>query len=341
MAESTANLISTLSLKNLVDLTRRNFLPAMGMVETRAMDLFIKDVVPKGYGNTKLHQEIDVGTFGNIKREGADAQKKRVGLGYTKTVTAKRIAAEVDITWEMREYRRDAEVISTFTDLYHFCPQRMELDATHILTFAASTSYTDMDGETVTVSGGDSLAPVYATHTLAFSDDTYTNVIANNPQFSQGALEIGEKVFSTQILNNFGQKRVLRASHLYCADNPVVERAMRQVMQSTADVDTNNSGIINTFKGKYQIVVLPYLASSADGSYDSTKENYWGLIAATGSIKNRAQIYMTVFEEPNLKTPATGNNGEDFHNDNWSFGVRSSYTVDVVCAKGLASSMAT
>ena len=84
-------------------------------------------------------------------------------------------------------------------------------------------------------------------------------------------MELAEKRFATQIFNNFGQKRTLRATHLLCADNPVVLRAMKQTIQSTADVDTNNSGIVNTFKGKYKIVALPYLASDANGAYDLIK----------------------------------------------------------------------
>ena len=340
MSEQTTGLISTLALSQLVDLTRRNFLPAMNMVETKAMDLFIKDTIPTGYGNSKIYNEIDVETFGNLKREGDDANKKKVGLGYSKTVVAKRIAAEVDITYEMRKYRRDEQVISTFTDLYHFCPQRMELDANHIFSFAGSTSYTDMDGETVTTTVGDGLALGSASHTLAFSDDTYSNLVPNSPQYSQGALELAEKRFATQIFNNFGQKRTLRATHLLCADNPVVLRAMKQTIQSTADVDTNNSGIVNTFKGKYKIVALPYLASDANGAYDSDKDNYWALLAAEGSIKDRWQAYLTIFEEPNLKTPSVGNNGEDFHNDNWSFGVRASYNFATVSPKGIVLSLA-
>jgi len=340
MSEQTVNLISTQTLSNLVDLTRRNFLPAMNLVETKAMDLFIKDVIPSGYGNSKLYNEIDVETFGNVKKEGEDAQKKKVGLGYSKTVYAKRIAAEVDITWEMRKYRRDEQVISTFTDLYHFCPQRMELDANHIFSFAASTSYTDMDGETVTTTVGDGLALASAVHTLAFSTTTYSNIVPNNPQYSQGALELAEKRFVTQIMNNFGDKRTLRPTHLFTTENPVTVRAMKQTMQSTADVETSNSGIINTFKGKYKIVSLPYFASSASGAYDSTKDNYWGLLAGEGSIKQRWQAYLTIFEEPNLKTPTAGNNGEDFHNDNWSFGVRASYSYATVSPKGFVISLA-
>jgi twitching motility protein PilJ len=50
------------------------------------------------------------------------------------------------------------------------------LDLTHKFTFAASTSYTDRDGRTVTISGGDGAAMVADTHTLN-NGDTFDNLI--------------------------------------------------------------------------------------------------------------------------------------------------------------------
>ena len=67
--------------------------------------------------------------------------------------------------------------------------QRMELDLTHRFTFGTATSYTDLDGETVSTTVGDGLALFSASHTVPDSSTTYRNIVANNPVFSRGGLE--------------------------------------------------------------------------------------------------------------------------------------------------------
>ena len=196
-----------------------------------------------------------------------------------------------------------------------------------------------MDGETITTTTGDALALVYSTHTLAHSSTTYSNNVSGNPAFSQGALESAESLFVSDILSNFGERRVMVPNTIVTSDDPTTCRAVAQVLQSTADVDAAQSGVVNTYKGKYRHVALPYLATSATGARDSTKKRYWFLVSATGNANTGWQAYHGVFETMNLKTPTAGSNGEDFSNDDWKFGVRGSHSIATLSGRGLVGSL--
>ena len=333
----TSGQLNTVTLPEFTDLVEKKFAMASQMVETGlAQSLFIFDDISANTGDTRRYDEVDSETFASLKREGEAAVKANVNVGYTKTLSVRRFAREIEITWEMRRYNKYPEVRSKLQSLVDFCPQRMELDLTHILTFSTSTSYTDMDGESVTVSVGDGLSLSNATHTLSASSTTYRNRVNGDPVFSQGALESAEELAVTNVYNNFGERRVKRFNTIVSGDDPATVRAIRQVLESTADVDAHE-GVKNVFQSKYRHVVLPYLATTATGAHDSTKKKWWFLIAA-GQEEMGWQAYFAVAEMPNLKTPSAGNNGEDVHTDNWFYGVRCAYGIVALNGLGLIGS---
>ena len=342
MASGPTTLLNTVTLSEFVDLTRREWSLNQEMVSVgNAKQLFITSDETANTGNSRIYHEADTETFGELKREGEDAKKAQVGVGYNITVTAKRIAKEIDITWEMRRYNRYPEVEGQLTALNHFCPQRMELDLTHRFTFASSTSYTDLDGDTVATAMGDTYALCYATHGLAFSSSTYRNRVSGDPLMSQGALEAAELLTVTNLLSNFGERRVMNFNTIITGDDPNTCRTVRQILESTADIDAVQSGILNTYKGSYRHVILPYLATTATGAYDSTKRRWWFLGAIGNGSSMSWQAYCGVWENPNLKTPAVGNNLEDGHNDNWTFGTRAAYGIAALSGRGLIGSLPT
>lgn len=285
--------------------------------------------IPRGTGNQRIVWELEGEMFARFKAEGADAAKTQVIKGYNKTGYIRRFAAEVDITWEAREQGKNQEVITRLTNLSTFGPQRMALDLTHRVTFADSTAYTDMDGESVDVSMGDTLAAASAVHTLTGTSTTYNTVITGNPVFSQGGYEVAKEVANTQVLDNFGNWRQLDFNTVVTSNDPATVREVRQLLHSTADTTQNNPGVTNVYANMFSHVILPRLASTAAGAYDSTKKKRWALVAA-----GYWQAYFSLFEAPNLKVPMTMNNGEDIDSDDWTFGVRLAYMILVVSAKG-------
>ncbi len=328
-------LLNTVSMDEFTDLTTRTWNMGPEMVGMNARRLFIEEDLGYHIGNTKRYQEMDVETFASLKREGEDATVSTVSIGYSVDMTMRRFAKEVNITWEMRRLNKVPEVVSQLTALAHFCPQRMEIDLIHVIGFGTATSYTDMDGVPITTTVGDGLALISASHTLTDSTSTYSNVITGNPVFSASALKVAEERAVTQVRSNLGQRRVMRYNTIFSTDDPDTKHAIKQLLASTSDVDQNNPGVVNTLAGGYSYVVLPWLASTAAGARDSTKENYWGIAATGQGAAQSWQAYLGVWEQPRLKVPGPGNNGEDQSNDNWTYGTRGAWGIRAVTGRGI------
>jgi hypothetical protein len=329
--------LSTITLSDFTSLVRQKMLgPDMALIQdyTQVSSLYVRDDNPPNQGNTKKYNEVDGQTYATYKPEGADAAKASVIMGYSKTGTKRRFAKEIDITYEMRTENRFPEVTAALTDLSNFCRQRMSIDLTHRLTFATATSYVDMDGQTVDTTVGDGLALVSAVHTLTGTSTTYSNVITGNPVFSPGAFQTARSIANTQIYSQFGDRRIFDFDTVFTSDDPATCDEVKMLLRSTSDPTQNNPGVINPQAGMFRHVILPRLATTATGAYDSTKAKYWGYIATKGSLYNRWQAYFGVWEEPHLLYPAPGNNGDDIHNDNWTYGTRAGYMIVTVGARG-------
>ncbi len=335
------NLLNSITFSEMTDLIRKSWVKNQQMYVPAAEKMYIVDPIGKGQGNTKRYDEIDTETYAKLKRQGELVSKASVGVGYNVTMTKKRIGIEIDITQEMRDENRYTEVGTLITSLTHFCPQREELDATHRFTFGTATSYTDMDGETVSLAGGDTKAIFDTTHTLKFSSLTWSNRVAGDPVFSQGALEAAELLTTTDILSNFGESRVMDFNTIVTGNDPTTCNAVKQFLNSTADVSSNNSGVMNVYKNKYTHLVLPRLATTALGANDSTKRRYW-FLASLGYMANGLQAYKGVWEAAHMVAlPGTGNNMEDAHRDVWSYGTRSGYGFVIVSGRGIIGSFPT
>jgi len=329
---------NTVTLPELVDLIRKEFTINTKMVVPNAKQLFISEPIGKGQGNTKCYDEIDVQTYGRTKREGEAVKKASVGVGYSVTMTKKRIGMEIDITQEMLDENRYAQIGSRIRSLTQFMPQRENLDLTHILTFASATSMTDMDGETVTLTVGDGLALASTVHELKFSDTTYSNRISGDPLFSQGALEAAEKLTVTNIYSNFGERRVISFNTIVTGDDPNTCNTVKQILQSTADVDAAHAGVLNVNSSRYNHVKLPQLATTATGAHDSTKVRYWMLVSA-GQGTDGWQAYFGQWESAHLKAPK--GDSHDYSRDIDTYGVRSGYGIRAASGRGIIFSLPT
>jgi hypothetical protein len=150
--------ISSLTLPEIVDSVERYYVSMKETIKPVARQLFQIDPIGFGKGDTKTYTEYDGSTYAQRKPEGVNVGKAKFGIGYTKIGKAVRFGIEISITEEMRNRGKDMEVKQAMVDLTNFIPQREELDLTHRLTFGTSTSYTDMDGQSVDVSMGDGFA---------------------------------------------------------------------------------------------------------------------------------------------------------------------------------------
>lgn len=291
----------------------------------RKSGLFKEVSIPSNSGNTREFSEIDGQEYAKRKGESDDANRAAVQQGYSKTMTMYRVALDIGISYEMRTQNKYPEVVARLTNLGRQVANRMDLDMAHRITFAAATSYTDMDGQTVTTTTGDGYALAYTAHTLAGSSTTYRNILANNPRLSKGALEAIERLITENTYNQFGEKVAMPFDILWTTDDPNTVNTAREYLQSTADVEGSNSGVTNVYQSKYRHVVLPRVATTAAGAIDTDKRYFWGVASSQYST-----AYLGVWEEPRLKTPTEGSNAEDFATDDWNYGARGGYGLCTV-----------
>lgn len=314
-----------------------NFLKTYG---PESDPLFIKMDVGENAETVKRIEEEDMSQYAHDKPQGADAERLAFGTGYFKEIFAFRIGAQLNISYEMRVAPR-FKLGMAITRFVESVPNRMELDKQHNLTFVNAVSYVNMDGRTVDVSGGDSLAGASATHPLSHSTTVWSNIVPTNPQLSVTALEAAEKLAVTDILDNYGLPVYMPFTHIIvCKQDPTTERVAREILNSTALITQANPGVVNTFKTKYELMVLSRVATDAMGRPDSTKYKWW-FLAALGDRSNRLQSYELIWEAPHMNpAPAGANNGIDVYNDDSTYGARSRYGYGVVSFRGLIISQA-
>jgi hypothetical protein len=283
--------------------------------------------IPNNTGNTREFSEVDLELYAKRKGERDEAKYAKVQQGYSKVGTLYRVAFAEAITFEMRSQGKYLDIQQRLLNLLPTAMRRMELDISHRFTFATSTSYTDQDGVTVDVTVGDTLALASTAHTVRGASTTFRNRLANSPQLSRGAMEAMEKMRVENSINQFGQKVSVDDDVLWTTDDPNQINIARELLQSTASVDGGtNSGVVNTYKGKYKHVILPLVATDKDGNVDSTKAKYWGLASS-----RRSAFYLGVHEEPHVIPPSEGDSKNSL-NDDWYFNVRAGYMLVVPAA---------
>lgn len=294
----------------------------------RESGIFRIDSIPNHMGNTKEYSEIDLEEYASIKGEGDQAARARVQQGYSKVGTLYRVALDIGITYEMRNYNKYIDVVSRLTNLGKTAAKRMELDLSHRITFAYSTSYTSKEGVTIDVTVGDTLALASTVHTVRGSSTTFRNALANNPLFSKGSLEGMEQMIIENSINQFGEKITIPYDILWTTDDANTVNTVKEFLKSTASPDALNAGVVNVYGGKYKHVILPRVATTAAGAVDSTKAKYWGLASSENS-----QAFLGINEEPHLKeTSSTGANTE-FSTEDWSLGATAGYFIVIPGAR--------
>lgn len=299
----------------------------------RNSGIFRVDNVPNNTGNTREYSEIDQEEYAKIKAEGDQAVRARVQQGYSKVGTLQRVALDIGITYEMRNYNKYMEVISRLTNLGATAAKRMELDLQLRITFATATSYTSMEGATIDTALGDTLAWASTAHTVRGASTTYRNRLANNPVFSRGSLEAMEQMIVENSVNQFGEKVVVNYDIIWTTDDANTINTVREFLKSTAAPDATNNGVVNVYQGKYRHVILPRVAVTASGAVDSTKAKYWGLASSTGT-----QAVLAINEEPHLKVSNEQGNAKDFSTEDMNFGCSAGYFICIPGGRGFTIS---
>ncbi len=297
--------------------------------EARNSGIWMVTPVPANTGEFRRLTEIDLEEYADVKNEGAQAERAKVQQGHTKDVESYRVAKDIGITFEMVTQNKYMEVIRRLTQLARLPVNRMELDLSHRITFATATSYTDKNGRTVDVSGGDSLAWASTAHTLRGTSDTYRNRLANNPQISKGSIEAMVRMTKENTLNQFGEKVAVPYDILWTTDDEVDVNVAQELLVSKGSPEFTNPDVINVMQGKFRHVILPRVATDAAGKVDTTKRHYWGIASSMATTAE-----MRVWEEPHNNPMREANDGTD----DKVAGVRAGYGIAHLTGRGFAFS---
>ncbi len=323
-------MITTAQFNDLVKNAKVVWRKGYDMVPAAARQLY--DVYPTAE-MTSEHSQIDGPGFAKRKAQGDSYVIGSPKQGYSITLSQLRIGLMEEVTWEMRKFDKYREIEKKMRGLGESTAQRMELDLTHQFTFglAGDTSYTNQDGETVYTTTGDGLAIFSDSHKITGSSDTFSNLITAS--FSRAGLEAAEQLF-TRMFNNNGVKVVVRPDTIVTSDDPATVNAVKEFLRSQGAPDTANRSD-NVYKGKYKHLILPYLATDANGAVDTTKAGYW-MLADT----SHTDAICEVSENPTFTAPKVGGNGEDFETDGWKFKSSAAYDLGVLDPKWIVGSNA-
>jgi len=305
--------LNTISLNDFVKLATVIWIKGATSVKNYMRDsgMVREMTIPENTGNTREFSEIDTNEYLSYKGQGDQAARGKVQQGYSKTMTAYRVAENIGITYEMRTQNKYPEVVSQLLNGGMKGPNTIDLDLSLRLSFGASTSYTDRDGRTIDTTVGDGYQLFYTAHTLAGSPTTFRNRLANNPRLSKGALEAIERQAIENTYNHLGEKKTIPFDILWTTDDPNTVNTAQEYLKSVASPEATHAGVTNVYAGKYKHVVLPRVALTATGAPDTTKRYYWGIASS-----QLTSFMLGIWEAPHMIPPTEGSNGEDVQTDN-------------------------
>ena len=318
-----SQLINTSNFDDFVKNATINFRRAFDDFPKRASQLYDVENVSIITGE---ESSIDGFSVAKLKEEGSDFAYLNVDQGYNKTWTVYEVGGMTKITWKMRVGSKYRDITNRINNLGRSSAKRMEWDLTHRFTYGHATTYTNIDGTTVSTACGDTFALFYASHRAsAGNSDTFRNVVANNPVLSKGGIEAAEKLFATQMIDANGETIAEEPTHLIVSNDPNTVNTALEYLKSVADPEGGHSGVFNVNKGKYSLIILPYLATTGStGAYDSTKAKYWMLANLRGT-----DAICKILANPTF-IPPTKNDGMEFETMDWKFATHAAYALEIV-----------
>lgn len=283
---------------------------------------------------TSEHSQIDSPGFARRKNEGGEYVVGSPQQGYTLNLSKTRIGLTEQVTWEMRKYDKYREIEKKMRGLGESTAQRIELDLTHLFTFGLQgVTYVNIDGETVNTVTGDGVQIFDDNHTITSSSTKVDNYIGTLA-FNRTNIEVGERLFKNMV--NMNEVKVVpKPDTIITGDDPAIVNIVAEFMKSNQAPDTAENAT-NVYKGKYNHIELPFLATTNLGAPTTTGQYYWML----ADLKHKDAI-LEFSEMPTFIMGMPGNGGEDFLTENWSAKSSSSYAYGVLDYKWIVGSAAT
>lgn len=284
---------------------------------------------------TSEHSSISALPTARRRDDGDDAFKGTALQGYTINYRQEEIALEVDITKHMRKFDKYDEINKLVRGNKRSTIRRIEQDVAAPLSYAWSTSYTNLDGETVQTTAPDGLALIDNAHTPNGTSDTYSNELTgNHAQISQTTLEN-----LLELGNGFLDEADGRSvpgvfntiiTGMHTPTKHEVKRILMSIQAPGSDLND-----VNVNKGDFNHLIVPYMDfTSATETRDADKAKYC-FVANIGDADING-FRLEVSEQPKLETPS-----EVFESSIWQFMSTGMYDRGTLTANFIAGTKGT
>lgn len=241
---------------------------------------------------TDMITENDSYSYDSIARntgEGNNYHSSDPVKGYSLIHQQGKFTDSFETSKEMRKYDKYSVtgVLGGIQGLGTSCAKRIELNLQLGIGMGAGASYTDMDGNTVSTLSADG-KNTFATNHTTRAGTTYSNIQAIT--FGVPGLEAHENLLR-KITNHSGRQVRKVATHIYHTRTPSLVNDVEEYMNSRGHVADANRGLnVYGYKGpKYQTIEMEYLDANPDETQDTSKDDYWGLVAA-GSEELQCEV---------------------------------------------------
>lgn len=243
-------------------------------------------MVKKVTERTSEYSSISESPTARRRNDGDDAYKGTLKQGFTKNFTQVEIALQTDVTKQLRMFDKYDEIMKRMRNMGRAAERRIEIDIASLLSYAWSTTYTNLDGETVTVSTPDGLALIDNAHSANGSSNTFTNEISTtHSPISTAVLESLEGLFDSFIDDTDGRAFSPTPDTIIHGKHAPTRHTILRILNSELIAGSNNNDK-NTFKNEYSVLEVPYLNfNAATEARDSTKDRY----VFVAALKNKDQ----------------------------------------------------
>lgn len=267
----------------------------------------------------RTHEHLVLHGVAGIKKvaEGADLPRISTEQGDTITATQARYGAIVPVTKDMRKFDLHNQIISLVKTVTQDAFDKVDQSLADVLSYGASTSYTDVFGNTVTSLGPDGKALISATHTNGTTSTSYSNIINdgtnNNPAFSRAAV-VNEQMRGRTYTDPNGLVRPIILDTIVCP--PSLTDTIERTILSPNMAGTSNNDI-NPIGGKIKnIITWDRLETTGAGA---SRSAYWYL-AQSKNVKETLKVIFA--ERPSLDAPEVV-----YANKDWEYSVDFYYTI--------------
>ncbi len=244
----------------------------------QVVDLYLSDSLDQFFRD---YSYIADSGFGKVTPEGSDYTTRTINQGDTLSASVVKRADAATITEDLIDGLKYREIQKKLTNLGASLFRTRARDATHVgFTFGFSTSYTDAEGNTVTLGPSRNGEALYAdTHTMG-DGSTFDNLQATPSPLGESTLRS-----LLDLTVDFLDENGLPVTTWGVSSDLILwtstDATMVQAAQRLTTQDWNYGSAqrdINTYKGMFRHQPLVYTATTATGARDTTKDKYYGIL---------------------------------------------------------------